>query len=943
MDPIRWQRVKDVFEAARALPADARLRYVQDACEGDQDLRQEIESLLTACEPAASFLEAPAAQMFPSLAISPSLAHRRLGPYEISSQVGRGGMGEVYKAFDTRLNRHVAIKALAVRSAAEAQAIERFAREARATGVLSHPHICALYDVGHEDGVHYLVMEFLDGETLAARLRRGTPPLDQALACASEIASALEHAHRAGIVHRDLKPANIMLTKSGAKLLDFGLAKTVRAVTVGSDRAEADLTAPGTILGTASYMAPEQLEGKDADARTDLFAFGAVLYEMLAGRKAFEAPNDAMLVATIMASQPPALVTVQPKLPAALGYLLSRCFAKDPDDRWQTARDLRAEVDRIRANANVADAAAVAAARPGVRAKIGLAFAAGAIIVALGIGAIGRFGARPVERATWLSILPPADGFDLAPDPAVSPDGRYIAYKAQDRSHRTHIWLKTLDASDAAPIPGTEGAELTSAHFWSPDSRSLGYFAQGKLKRVDINGGGQQVLASAPSPRGGTWTRNGIIIFCPDARSLMHVSAMGGDVSPVAGSPTELRIFPHVLPDGRHYLFWSSNSGGQGRGIYVGALDSPDARRLAPEDSTMAYARGYLFFARQNALFAQPFDVDRRELSGYPRRLADSIGVGYGNPFTYAFSVSEGGIVSSWSGVALPNLQLTWFDRNGQRIAGAGRHPIQAGFTLDRMARRAALEVPNPAARGIDVWVLDLTSGAAAARLTTDGRFSVPVLSPDGSRVAMMERGRGIVVLTIGGSAGPEVIVPGPASKYPLAWSSDGRFLAFSDSTPAGWRLWTTPARVGSQPTLYREAPFALFGLEFSPDGTRVAYTSNESGQPDVYVDSFPTPENRIRVSTEGGVRPKWRRDGRELYYLGLDRRLMVSSVEKTVAGMTFSPPRALFEGPGVHPDTERTQFEPSPDGSRFLFNARIDDPTPRGLTVILNWPALLK
>jgi Tol biopolymer transport system component len=941
MDRVRWQRVKDLFEAARALPADARSPYVQDACDGDEDLRKEIESLLTAYKSTAHFLEAPAAQTFPHLAVAPSFANRRIGPYEISSQIGRGGMGEVYKARDTRLGRPVAIKALTVHSAAEARTLERFAREARATGALSHPNICALYDVGCHDGIDYLVMEYLDGETLAARLRRGPLPLDQALACASQIASALDRAHRARIVHRDLKPGNIMLTKSGAKLLDFGLAKTLRAVTFGSDRGDSDLTTPGTILGTAQYMSPEQLEGKDADTRTDLFAFGAVLYEMLAGRKAFEAPSDAMLVATIMASHPAPLAEVRPELPRALDYVIGRCLAKDPDDRWQTARDLRAEIDRIAAHAGLPDAPRVARSRGGV-ARVGLAFAAGAIVVALGIGAIQKFGPRRPEQATWLSVLPPPNGFDLAPDPAVSPDGRYIAFKAQDLSHRTQIWVKRLDAPTVAPVPGTEGTEYTSAHFWSPDSRSLGYFAQGTLKRIDIDGGGRQTLASAPEARGGTWTRNGRIVFCADARSLLQVSASGGPVSPVAGSANELRIFPHVLPDGHHYLFWSSNVGGQGRGIYVGSLESAEARRLAAEDSTVAYARGHVFFARQNALFAQPFDLERQEFSGDPRQIADGVGVGVGNPFTYAFSVSDAGVVSTWSGVALPNVQLTWFDRNGQRLGSPGRHSSQAGFTLDRTARHAALELPNTAARGIDVWLLDLASGAAAARLTTDGRFSVPALSPDGSRVAMMERGRGIVAMTIKGS-GSEVIVAGSSSKWPLAWSSDGRFLAFSDLTPTGWRLWTTPAHAGAEPTLYRGAPFELSGLEFSPDGSHVAYTSNESGQPDVYVDSFPTPENRIRVSTEGGIRPKWRRDGRELYYLALDRKLMVSSVEETDAAMTFSPARALFEAPGVHPDMARTQFEPSPDGSRFLFNARTDDPTPRGVTVILNWPALVR
>ena len=353
--------------------------------------------------------------------------------------------------------------------------------------------------------------------------------------------------------------------------------------------------------------------------------------------------------------------------------------------------------------------------------------------------------------------------------------------------------------------------------------------------------------------------------------------------------------------------------------------------------------RAICFFRTQGVLFAQRFDPTRREVSGDAHRVADGIGVGVGNPFTFAFSVSGTGIVTYWSGRSTPITQLTWFGREGQRLATAGEPGIHTGFTLDRDGKRAALEWRDPASNTFDIWQLDPARGGGPSRLTADGRFSLPVLSPDGRRLAMMARGRGIVSVTIGGSAEPDVIVAGPSSKWPSSWSSDGRFLAFTDFTPTGSRLWTTPVQSGCEATLYREAPFAMDALQFSPDGTRVAYMSKESGRFEVYVDSFPKPDHSVRVSTEGGGWPKWRRDGRELYYLALDRKLMASSVQTTTSGLTFSTPRVLFEGPGVNPDTGRTQFEPSPDGSRFLFNARVEDPTPRGLTVITNWPALLK
>ena len=803
LDPMaeesgRWRRIKELFEAARGLPEGERPVFVKDACGEDDDLRMEVESLLTSYERAAGFLEAPVAQRFPNLPIAPSLAQRRIGPYEVSALIGRGGMGEVYKAVDTRLDRVVAIKTMPVHSAADPHAHQRFEREARAVAALSHPNICTLYDVGSQDGIDFLVMEYLEGETLAARLSRGPLPLDEALASASQIASALDRAHRAGIVHRDLKPGNIMVTRSGAKLLDFGLAKTAHGVTFGHERTASDLTRPGVILGTAQYMAPEQLEGKEADARTDLFAFGSVLFEMLTGRKAFDAPSDAMLVATIMGSQPPALAEVKPGLPSSLDYVLERCLAKDPDDRWQTARDLRAEVDRIRAGLSGRSTPLelpVATARPS-RVRLAAILGAAAIIATIAGATFLRMRPAPPGDATWLSILPPPDGFDLAPDPIVSPDGRFVAYKAQDRSHLTHIWLRPLGSPDAAPIPGTDGTDFTGAHFWSPDSQSLGFFSHGRLKRVDINGGTPQVLASAPEPRGGTWSVNGTIIFNADTRTLMRVAASGGTASPAVDASHGLRIFPHALPDGQHYLFWSSNTGGQGRGIYVGSLDSPEARRVLDTDSPAWYAQGHLLFVRQGVLFAQRFDPTRREVSGDAHRVADGIGVGVGNPFTFAFSVSGTGIVTYWSGRSTPITQLTWFGREGQRVGTAGEPGIHTGFTLDHDGKRAALEWRDPASNTFDIWQLDPARGGGPSRLTADGRFSLPVLSPDGRRLAMMARGRGIVSVTIGGSAEPDVIVAGPSSKWPSSWSSDGRFLAFTDFTPTGSRLWTTPVQI---------------------------------------------------------------------------------------------------------------------------------------------------
>jgi Tol biopolymer transport system component len=567
-------------------------------------------------------------------------------------------------------------------------------------------------------------------------------------------------------------------------------------------------------------------------------------------------------------------------------------------------------------------------------------------LAALALGAIAVAAvlwtrASPPQPVRWLSVLPPPDGFDLSPDPIVSPDGRYVAFKGQGGSHRTSIWLKPLDAPNASPIPGTEGTDYTGAAFWSPDSRSIGFFAQGKLKRIDIDGGAPQTLAAAPEPRGGTWSPSGVILFNADTRNLMRVPASGGTMTRVSEAPG-VRLFPHALPDGRHYLFTSRNVNDLGQGVYVGSLDAADVKRVSDAWSPAVYASGHLLFVRERALFAQPFDMGRLEVSGDPVQIADGIGLGYGTPLTYPFSASATGVVSFWGGSSAPVTQLTWIHRSGEVLRRVSEAAPNSGLSLSKDGRRAVLDRLDPATSTNDIWLLDPESGGGSSRFTTDGRFSSPVMSPDGTRLALMERGRGIVAMPIGiGDA--KAVVSGASSKWPSHWSLDGRLLAFTDSTPQGWRLWTAPVGSPDEATLYREAPFALAGLQFSPDGRWVTYMSDETGQFEVYVDSYPTPDHRIRVSPAGGGWPKWRLDGQELFYLAPDRQLMAAAITREGTGITFSPPQALFEGPGVKPDTSRAQFEPSADGSKFLFNARVELSRSVGLTVITNWPALVR
>ncbi len=933
--PEDWKRVKEVFEAALSRPVERRLSFVDEACDRDLAIREQVVAMLAAHDHAAQFLETPAASLI-GRDVRPDLTGRRIGPYELASRIGQGGMGEVYRARDTRLDRTVAIKVLAPHAPLGGH--DRFEREARAVAALTHPHICTLYDVGSDAGIDFLVMEFLEGETLAERIDRGPLTSGHALQIAIQIASALHRAHASGIVHRDLKPRNIMLTKSGAKLLDFGLAKSTGAalVTAAPGREPSELTAPGLLLGTLHYMAPEQLEGLAADARTDLFAFGCVLYEMVTGRKAFEARSSASLLTAIMTDTPTPVRELQPGVPPGVEYVIGRCLEKDPGNRWQTARDLLAELERTTAQREATSApASPNRSRLRVLAMVGAAVAIAATATVVYLSSRSA----PAAVTSWLSILPPPGGFDPSPDPIISPDGRYVVFKAETPSHTAMLWLKDLQGPEVRPLPGTEGVAVTTAPFWSPDSRSIGFFAQGQLVRVEVDGSAPQALTRAAESHGATWTASGEIIFDSGNRLLHRIPATGGPPTLVPGTaPGQVRLFPHALPDGRHYLFTSRNVNDLGEGIYVASLDTPDVRRVSDAWSRAAYASGHLLFARQGTLFAQPFDLAQMSTTGEPRSLADGVGNGCCTPLSYAFSASRT-TVAMWGGTFQARTQLRWLGRDGKHLATVGEPTWQAGIARSPDERRVAVERQNPTASNYDVWLLDLASGASASRFTLDGNATLPVWSPDGARVLVMYRTRGLVAIPLRGGDGT-VVVGGAESKWPTDWSSDGD-VAFYDAQD-GWRLWTTPAQGQGKPVLYRQAPFTLSAMKFFPGGGWVAYISEESGQFEVYVDSFPTAGQKIRVSTNGGTAPVWRRDGKELYYLAPDRGFMAVPVSVESGTLRAAPPIRLFEAPAVGIDWSRTQFASDADGSRFLFNAVVEDRTPVGLTVIANWPALL-
>jgi len=878
----------------------------------------------------------------------------QLGPYEILQAIGSGGMGEVYKARDKRLHRTVAIKVLPQHIANQAEAKSRFEREAQTIATLNHPHICTLYDVGQQDGTSYLVMEYLEGETLAQRLERGPLPLQEVLKYAIEIADALDKAHRNGITHRDLKPSNIMLTKSGAKLLDFGLAKfkqSTQAASILSDLpTNAAMTAGGMILGTLQYMAPEQLEGKEADARTDIFAFGTVVYEMVTGKKAFGGESQASLIAAILDRDPPPISSLQPMTPPQLDHLVKRCLTKETDDRWQTATDVQYELKWIAENASEA----ILPGSPGP--MLGAKYTHRAIMVGIGVLMVlitGLFALRP-------SAPPPAElRLDITTpttsDPislAISPDGRHVVFVANQQG-KSMLFVRSLDSTSVRAIPGTEGAIFP---FWSPDGRSLGFFADSRLKRIDIAGGAPQILATATSPRGGSWSANGTIIFAPVVGPLYRIPAVGGgnkvQITHVE-APLSSHRFPNFLPDGRHFLFF-----GQGdpsaAGVYLGSLDGSGIKRLVTSDTAGVYdTQGFLLFGRQGTLFFQSFDLGRMEASGDSFPLADRFA---SDPLVFSSALASANaaiVYRSGSGIGLR--QLVWFDRAGKEIGILGTPDPGGSLVPELSPDEKQVAVQRTVEGNTDVWIIDVTTGVRS-RFTSDPALDIyPVWSPDGQWLAFGSTRRGMYDLyrKLSSNAGPEELLlaspqPGArgivtANKLPLAWSSDGKFILYRETDlKNGYDLWVLPMSGDKKPFPIANTSFDEFEGQFSPDVRWVTYTSNLSGNFEIYVEPFGRAGRKQPISTNGGTQPRWRHDGTEIFYIAPDNTLMsvpikVSTGESIYAGT----PAPLFRSRlsiNSYALTPKQQYAVSRDGQRFLMVISSEDAAPPPITVVLNW-----
>jgi serine/threonine protein kinase len=853
-------------------------------------------------------------------------------------------MGEVYKARDMRLDRTVAVKVLPAAHAADQERRQRFEREARAISSLSHPHICALYDIGDTDGVQFLVMELLEGETLEKRLAQGPLPVEQALRHAIEIAAALDQAHRHGVIHRDLKPANVMLTRNGVKLLDFGLAKMHQPRAAGATSlltVSQSLTTAGTIVGTFQYMAPEQLEGAESDARSDIFAFGAVLYEMVTGEKAFQAKSQAGLISAIISAEPRALSTLQPLVPPMLEHVIKTCLAKDPQERWQTAHDVLVQLKWIAGASSQAGAPSVVARRT-TRERIASVAGAALLVVLAALSWIHFSEPRATPRLTRF-IIPQPDGFSYSPNvpPAVSPDGQSVAMNGLYGPGQQAIWLRRMGSLEASRLAGTEGAGIL---FWSTDGRSLVFFAAGKMLKMDVAGGPPEALASTPLALGGSQNGAGLIVFGGSAAfpAIRSVSGSGGAVNvvlaPDSARKESMLGWPSFLPDGRHFLYHAISNDNAQSGIRIGSIDSNQTLPLISGTGPAFYVpEGYVLFTRQNTAFALPFDADKLRATGEAVAVTSGVGPLIGPPGSM-LSVSQAGVLA-YRSTSSGDTQVTSYDRAGTRLGDVSNPGPYRQAALSPDGTRLVLERLDRATNTWDLWLLDVAS-RIESRLTFDPADDTdPVWSPDSRQIAFasFRHGHLDIYRKVIGTSKDEVVYADAERKVPEWWLKDGSILYTMNNGKDYYLIVPEGER---KPRLIFHADFSTDEPSVSPDGRWIAFSSLESGRAEIYVAAFPAFTDKRQVSNNAGVQPRWRADGNELYYLSLDNRMMVVDT-RTGSSQKTSVPRQLFAERGRPAGFYYDNYGVTADGKRFLVLETVEE-GPAPISVIVDWPALL-
>jgi serine/threonine protein kinase len=958
MNSHRWEQVDELLSAALELDSDKRAAFLNEACADDQELRKEVESLLDADEKE----EQNRIEAYPMQVAADWIAEQRtvlasgssIGPYKILSMIGSGGMGEVYRASDSRIGRDVALKILPQQFSQDPDRLHRFDQEARAVGMLNHPNIVAIYDTGTHNGSPYLVSELLQGEVLQQKLRGQPLPIRKAIDYALQIAKGLSAAHEKGIIHRDLKPGNIFITKEGrTKILDFGLAKlTHPEVNPLSPSENQDLTESGVVLGTIVYMSPEQVTGRKVDHRSDIFAFGSVLFEMLSGKRPFGGETQIEIMHAILKADPFELSQSNGNIPPSLERIVRRCLEKDPDHRFQSTSDLAFALESLSSTSGTA-VLPLHQKKPIHLAWIlsGIFLIAASILGVTLYRTSNRISSERTSSVQRLSIVLPEN--TILNSSAISPDGQRLAYIINGTTGFSKLWLRSMDSTQALEIPGTESATLP---FWSPDSRSIGFFTETKLKKWTIGSSPPETLCEVELPKGGTWNQFGDILFSPQGlRGIYRISARGGEANPATVLETnEARhVFPQFLPDGKHFFYLVRTTHAERAGVYIASLDSKDRKRILPDSTPVRFIDPeYLLFVRNDKLMVQHFDKNRLELSGIAVPITDNTSSHISGP---DFSVSETNLLVYGNGEGW-DTQPIWFDRSGKQSSPLKNYPSALGkpgsyhfSDLSPDDSRLLIFLDGP------MWMVDLLTGAFARYAMTNDNDAV--FSPDGSQVVYADfdidpkKGNNLNLYRrpSSGTGKAELLFAPEPMFSDVQWSVDGKFITFTAANPKTvFDLWIAPVDKTRKPFPYLQTEAREESAVLSPDGKWVAYQSYESSKSEIYVRSFPVEAGgRWAISTDGGEKPIWRRDGKELFYLTLDKKLMAVEVQ-TGEIFKLGATRLLFQThaqPRINPwgIGAGKQYFVSSDGTHFLVNTLIDRTDPAEIGVVINWKSLLK
>ncbi|HYL34354.1 MAG TPA: protein kinase [Bryobacteraceae bacterium] len=949
VDAERWRRVEGIFFAALERTPELRQAFLDGACTGDAELRHEVDSLLARADQPASILERPLMDR----TAAPIPAGTQLGPYQIVALLGKGGMGEVYRARDPKLNRDVAIKVLPAALASDARYMARFRREAQVLAALNHPNIAVIH--GLED--HAIVMELVEGPTLAERIAEGPLPLEEALSIARQIAEALEAAHEKGIIHRDLKPGNVKITPDGVvKVLDFGLAKTAQAAATADASHSPTLTRPtepGLILGTPAYMSPEQAAGKPLDKRSDIWSFGVVLYEMLSGQRLFTGETVSHTLAGVLTG-PIDFAKLPAEIPATIRDLIARCLDRDIKMRLRDIGEARVAIGKYLVGPKAGTAEV-----PPSKAVFGAIPWAAAAVLALVAAALGFLLLRekppdaPVERFSIPAPEKTAFGFTsmLGGSLDVSPDGRRVVFSAASEG-KIQLWVRALTSINPVLLAGTEGATFP---FWSADSENIGFFADGKLKRIPASGGPPVTLCEAPNGLGGTWNREGVIVFGPkNPGPLYRISASGGTPSPVTAPDSTqhemVHRWPWFLPDGRHFLYTAG--GGGGGALRTGSIDSPasESRVIIPPPlnaNNVAYSQGYLLFVRGNTLMAQPFDAKRLATTAdavpVAERVQKTVLVGHA-----ALGVSANGILVYKSGPTGDITQLVWFDRGGKQTGTLGQPENLNGVRFSPDGKSVVINILDASTRNKNLWIYDVDRGLKTRFTFYAGEEREAIWSPDGRWIVFNRSQNGHLDLyrkASNGASAEELLYTNNRQKYPTSFSPDGKWLlymVYADGASKN-QLWILPMQgapaSGQKPVPFQGTAFNSSWGQFSPDGRWIAYASDESQRNEIYVAPFPGPGGKKQISTAGGDQPLWRHDGKEIFYAAPNGEMMAAEVSSKGGSLEVGVVRSLF---GPIPPPLGHSYDVSADGQRFLVRMEAQ-PSDEPLTLVRNWTALLK